>query len=67
MPVCVWCKKQFDLEEAREACERFGRDIYDDYFPEGNVCGKCAVDTIRDDYSAGAALIDLMGTGYDED
>ncbi|MBQ9905822.1 MAG: hypothetical protein IJM46_03520 [Oscillospiraceae bacterium] len=65
MPTCAWCGKEFDVSTARRICgQRYGAGIYDDYYPEGDVCTDCAVEVMSADYAAGAALKELM---HDDD
>lgn len=68
MPKCIRCKKEFDLSYARRSMGRiYGAGTYNDYYPEGNVCEDCATEEISADCNEGADIIELMGTGWDED
>lgn len=68
MTKCVRCGREFDVSYARRSIgRRYGAGLYNDYYPEGNVCEDCATEEISADYNAGAEIIELMGTGWDDD
>lgn len=41
--------------------------IYNEYYPNGDVCESCAVEEISCDYATGAEIKELMGTSWDDD
>lgn len=68
MATCCRCGNDFDLSSARRSIGcRYGSGTYNDYFPEGDVCEACADEQISCDYNTGAEIIELMGTGWDDD
>ena len=58
MPICKFCGEEFELSDAR---------IYNEYYPNGDVCESCAVEEISCDYATGAEIKELMGTSWDDD
>ena len=68
MEKCARCGREFDVSHARRCMGRnFGAGTYNDYYPDGDICEYCAMEQISADYNAGAELIELMGTGWDDD
>ena len=68
MTTCICCGREFDVSYARRSLgRRYGAGTYDDYCPEANDCEICLSEEVGADYSAGAQLIELMGTGWDPD
>ena len=60
MPKCVNCGKNFKKREAREEYNLYFRDEEFDYkedFPEGDLCGFCAIDVTLGYMSTGAAVL----------
>ena len=67
MAKCVRCGIEFDVSYARRIIgHSYGVGAYNEYYPEGDVCEDCAIEEISADYNAGAAIIELMGTGWDD-
>lgn len=67
MKRCVECGKEFDVSYVRRVIgARFGAGLYNEYFPEGDVCEDCATDVIGPDVEAGMELKDLMGSSWDD-
>ena len=67
MPICSRCGCEFDLSYAKRSIgRRYGSGTYDDYYPDGDVCEDCALEEVSADYNAGAEIIELMGTGWDD-
>lgn len=69
MPICSRCGEEFDLSFARRSIGRsYGAGVYNDYYPDGDVCESCATEEISADYSTGA---DILGyarkCGWDDD
>ena len=68
MAVCSRCGREFDLSFARRSIGRkYGAGQYDDSFEDGDVCDLCASEEIGAYMSAGAEIIELMGSGWDPD
>ena len=68
MAVCKFCGKDFDLGDVRRSVgRRYGAGVYNDYYPEGDVCEDCAVEEISCDYATGLEIKDLMGSSWDDD
>lgn len=68
MAICKYCGAEFDVSTARRSIGRScGAGLYDEYYPDGDVCQFCAVTEIGGDIAAGDELIELMGTGWDDD
>lgn len=68
MRICERCGEEFDLTSAKISIGRsYGAGVYDDYYPDGDVCMECAIEEISADYATGAENIELMGTGWDDD
>lgn len=68
MKKCNICGKKFDPEYARRSIgQMFGAGVYDDYYPEADVCRDCAREMIAGNDAEGAEIIELMGSGWDND
>lgn len=68
MRICSRCGDEFDLSSAKRSLGRsYYAGVYDDYYPDGDVCKECAIEEISADYATGAEIIELMGTGWDDD
>ena len=68
MATCCFCGKEFDPSYARRSMgKRFGAGIYNEYFPEGDVCENCAFEQIGTDYAEGAEIAELMGDSWWDD
>lgn len=66
MSICSRCGCSFSVSHARHLMGvRYGAGVYDDYYPEGDVCEDCANEQISADHAEGEEVIDLMGTGWD--
>lgn len=66
MPKCAWCGREFDVSRTRRICgQRYGANVYDDTYPDADICEKCAEDELGAAVGAGAALKELMH--YDDD
>lgn len=67
MAVCKRCGCEFDLTYAKRSIgQQYGAGTYDDYYPEGGVCNRCAGMQISADVGAGEELPELMGSGWDD-
>lgn len=67
MAVCWMCGREFDVAEARRAYNRrYGAGTYDDEYDQ-DVCKECALDYAAENMAAGARVMGLMGTGWDDD
>lgn len=68
MPKCVHCGKEFDLSTVRRIMgKRYGAGIYNDYYPNGDVCEDCATEVIGADYATGQEVMELMGDSWFDD
>ena len=68
MAFCSRCGKEFDVSTARRYIGRcYGTGTYNDYYPNGDVCERCANEEVGADYATGQETIELMGTGWDDD
>ena len=68
MVICERCGAIFDKSSAKRTIgHTYGAGTYDDYYPNEDVCVDCAIEEISADYATGAEIIDLMGTGWDDD
>lgn len=73
MAKCIHCGKRFDVDEAREMYNDEFSDYdtdYDEEWPEGNMCGKCAMEITAGDIQAGEDYEFELRTGrpyYDRD
>ncbi len=68
MAKCIMCGCEFDLGDARRRIGRqYGAGFYNECYPDGDVCGSCADIEIGSDMSEGAEIMELMGTGWDDD
>lgn len=68
MAICRCCGCEFDVSYARRRLGKmYGTGCYNDYYPDGDVCDSCAVEEIGADHAAGAEIMELMGTGWDDD
>lgn len=65
MPICSRCKCEFNLGDTKRMIgRRFGSGVYDDYYPNEDVCEDCALEEISADYETGEDNIELMYTGW---
>ena len=65
---CKCCGREFDPAEAEEDFnfefeDKYDGILYEDCYPEHDLCYSCAVDETYEGLSAGAKLLDLMGPG----
>lgn len=61
MAICAWCGNEFDVSTARRRVgRRFGAGTYDDGFPNGDVCGDCALSELGGAYAIGAEIMEDM-------
>lgn len=68
MAICSRCGREFDVSTARRSIGRsYGAGTYNNYYPDGDVCEYCATEEVSADYATGQELIELMGTGWDDD
>ena len=64
MVICVECGCEFDISSARRIIGgKYGAGIYNEYFPDNDICADCASLELRSDIAAGLELQELMGTG----
>ena len=67
MSICSRCGEEFDLTYAKKSMGRmYGAGVYDDYYPEEDVCRSCALEEISADYATGAELMELMQGHWDD-
>lgn len=68
MVKCSECGRDFDVSTARRIIGRnYGAGVYNDYYPDGDVCEDCATETISADYATGAEIAELMGSSWYDD
>lgn len=68
MRVCSRCGAEFDLTRAKRRIGRlYGAGIYNEEYPDGDVCGNCAVMEISAAMGTGKEDIENMGSGWDID
>lgn len=68
MRICTRCEDEFDLSSAKRSLGRsYYAGVYDDYYPDGDVCKECAIEEISADYATGAETSELMGTSWYDD
>lgn len=68
MSECRMCGCEFDVSEARRSIgQMYGAGVYNDYYPNGDVCRDCAIEEISCDYATGAEIMELMGTSWEDD
>ena len=69
MAICVRCGKEFSVSNARRLMSReYGKGIYNEYYPDGDVCEDCALSEIGGDYEAGGDAMELAElSGFDFD
>ena len=67
MAVCIKCGCEFDVSFVRKSIgERFGADVYNEYYPEGDVCDNCALEEISTDAATAVEIAELMGDTWDD-
>ena len=65
MPMWEFCGEEFELSGVRGGIGRCcGAGVYNEYYPNGDVCESCAVGEISCDYATGAEIKELMGTSW---
>ncbi|MFF3774323.1 hypothetical protein [Streptomyces sp. NPDC002232] len=70
MSKCVECETEFEIEDARSEYDREfnGDPNFDDYYAEGNLCGRCAVSDSSSAIDHGNAILMTLGeVEYDDD
>lgn len=68
MAICSRCGREFDVSTARRVIGyHYGAGMYNEYYPDGDVCEYCAVEEVGGDYEAGAELKELMGDSWWDD
>jgi len=69
MRICSNCGCEFDVSDARRMIgRRYGAGLYNDEYPDGDVCGRCASEEIGDAWNAGAEVLELARMcGWDDD
>jgi len=66
MEKCSRCGAEFDLTRVKRKIGRiYGAGEYNDYFPGGDVCDRCAVEEMSADFGAGEEDKENMGSGWD--
>ncbi len=66
--ICRICGEEFNVSAAKRRIGKlYGAGEYDSYFPNGDVCGSCAIEEMSPDYGSGEDQIDDMGSGWDPD
>jgi len=65
---CSRCGCDFDITRARKSLSRkYYAGVYNDCYPDGDVCENCASEEIGADYATGLELQELMGSSWDDD
>lgn len=68
MPICVVCGEEFDLASVRRKFSRqYTKGVYDQCFPDANVCYDCALSDISASWGSGEDQIEDMGSEWDPD
>lgn len=68
MTVCSICGCEFDVSTARRSIGRsYGAGIYNEYYPNGDVCEYCANEEVAADYATGGEIKELMGNSWYDD
>ena len=68
MAICSRCGAEFDLTSAKMSMgHTFYPGVYDEYYPDGDVCACCALPELSADYNAGGEIAELMGDSWDDD
>jgi len=68
MAKCERCGEEFDLSFAKRSIGRsYGAGIYNNYYPDGDVCTDCATEQVSADYATGMEIKKLMGDSWDDD
>jgi len=68
MAVCIECGKEFDVAAVRRKLSReYYKGVYDDQYPDANVCYDCALPDISASWGTGEDQIKDMGSGWDPD
>ena len=57
MAICAACGREFDLSSVRRSCgQKYGAGMYDEYFPDGDICLDCAENVIGPDNAVGEEM-----------
>lgn len=68
MAVCIECGKEFDVAAVRRKLSlEYYKGVYDDQYPDANVCYDCALPDISASWGTGEDQIKDMGSGWDPD
>ena len=68
MAICCRCGCEFDVSEARRIIgRRYGAGVYNEYYPNGDVCEHCALPELGAAWATGEEVINLMGPSWDDD
>ena len=69
MARCIRCGNEFNVTTARRILGRYyGSGVYNEYYPDGDVCESCAVSEIGGDFEAGEEAMELAElSGYEWD
>lgn len=68
MAVCIECGKEFDVAAVRRKLSReYYKGVYDDQYPDANVCYDCVFPTQRQLGGQEKTKIKDMGSGWDPD
>lgn len=68
MPICVVCGEKFDLTAVRRKFSReYFKGVYDQYYPDANLCYNCALPDISASWGTAEDQIEDMGSGWDPD
>lgn len=68
MPICAVCGEEFDLTAVRRKFSRqYFKGVYDQYYPDANLCYSCALPDISASWGTAEDQIEDMGSGWDPD
>ena len=66
MATCSRCGDEFSVSTARRSIgQKYGSGIYDEFFPNGDVCEDCADDELAEAKGAGSDAMDEMDWEWD--
>lgn len=68
MAICIMCGEEFDLPTLRRKFSRkYFKGVYDQYYPDANLCYSCALPDISASWGTAEDQIEDMGSGWDPD
>ncbi len=69
MATCSSCGCEFNVSDARRMIgRRYGAGSYNDEYPDGDVCGDCALEYLGAAWATGEEVLNLARMcGWDDD